>query len=93
MSKVIYVVGSKVRTMLTEVREGFYTVPTDGPEFHTSIIPRYYRDTRKESGHSDMSDIFTSSTNPHYATKYNSYEEAKKWNEEFLQGEGVVYRF
>lgn len=91
--KVTYVVGSKIYTQLDGVPEGFFTVPTDGPSFNTPILPRYYKDTRNLSGYGGHSDIFTSSTDPNWATKYENYEDAVKWNEEFLHGEGVVYRF
>jgi len=88
-----YVVGTKVRTALEEVPEGFYTCDTSDKRFHTPQLPRFYRDTRSELGHDDFNDIFTSSVSPISVTTYHSWEAAEKWNQEFLKGEGVVYRF
>jgi len=90
--KVMYIVGCKVQTVIDVAGKDHFTIPTDGPEFNTLVIPRYYRDTRDEYGHSDWFDTFTSSHNPLDATKYDNYEDAVKWNETFLHGDGIIYR-
>jgi hypothetical protein len=91
--KVMYVVGTEVETLLDGAGKDFFTVPTDGPEFHTPRLPMYYRDTRWNMFMGRYSNIFTSTHDPNGATKYENYEDAVKWNEEFLRGEGVIYRF
>lgn len=55
----------------------------DGQTYYD--IPRYYRDTRsEEDNYSRYSNIFTSSTVATYATKYDTYDEALAWRNEFL---------
>lgn len=75
----MYIVGSRPEVITRENRD----LPN---------LVVYYIDTRPESIFYDSwSDIFDSSLNPSMATKYDSYEEAQQWNEEFLDGEGLVY--
>lgn len=50
----------------------------------------FYIDTRNQIGWGDCDDIFSSSPYKNIATKYDTEEAAQKWNQEFLQGEGIV---
>lgn len=93
MQKVYYVVGTNIKTSLESCGPNFFTVPTDGPEFNTPHLPFFYIDTRSMEGRGEYWDIFTSTHNPRQATKYENYEEAKAWNDKFLDGAGVIYRF
>lgn len=86
--KVIYVVGSTIQSLAQLMK----TESTD-PKAITPIVPRFYRDTRGEKGYGGSSDIFTSSLNPFDATKYTTHEAAVDWNNEFLDGHGIIYRF
>lgn len=50
----------------------------------------YYRDTRGETGFGRHSDIFTSSSDPRFATQYDTVEAAEAWAEEFVNSRGFV---
>jgi hypothetical protein len=51
----------------------------------------YYIDTRSEVYGDGWANEFDSTLNPSLATKYSTYEEAKLWNDEFLNGEGIIF--
>lgn len=54
-------------------------------------VPIYYRDTRDDLDEGGYSNIFTSSSSPYSATKYDTFEEAWAWKEEFIP-EAIIYR-
>ena len=78
-----YIVGWKDKTRMDGVAKDFYKVPTDGPEFHTLEIPRYYYVT--DNG-------FGSTSNPDRGTWYEDYWEAEEWNNKWLHGDGTIFR-
>jgi hypothetical protein len=52
---------------------------------HTYSLPRYYIDTRDDPyNYGTHSNIFTSTHNAEFATRYDTYEEAVAWRKEFL---------
>lgn len=93
MSQILYLVGSKIRPLTESCGEDFFlpTVPREA--ITTPVLAVFYRDTRNEPGHGGHSNYFTSSVNPLNATTYTDWQSAQDWNAQFLEGEGVVYRF